>query len=168
MNKNISIKITFLLTAMFTASACNKPQEPDCIPAQKIVKIDTDMPTLKIQKRAVRHAKDADHCQVCVMSPKRFISCQRIWADHGENRDEIKVKATEKACKDAGYPYTCPKKAIMSVFCKGDPLPESAKNGGMALQKIHFMSKTRPKIDSDSSKTDSLKNASSAKSIPID
>ena len=126
-------------------SGCSKPEEPECIPApaKVVVKPDTDAPVLRIAKSEVKHAKGTDHCQVCVMSPARFISCQRIWADQGESRDEIKVKATEKACKDAGYPDTCPKKAIMSVYCKGDPLPEGALNGGLALQKIHFVEKNR-------------------------
>lgn len=151
-HKFVSKFSIYLLTGFIFSlnTGCKSEQKaPECPPLKPIIKRVGEKEIIKISAPKVEHKPDADNCQTCVQSKAHFISCQRVWGDNGESRDELKVKSTEKACKDAGYPNTCPKEAILSVYCKGDTLPDSAKNTGFALKKIHFTSKQRP-ADSDS------------------
>ena len=141
--KKIGVNIVLIIIFGMAFACSQKKEISDCPPVEPIVKKTSETVVMNIFPPKIKHKADADHCQVCVQSPSNFISCQRVWGDNGETRNHIKDKAIKKACKDAGFPNTCPKSAIQSIYCKNDSLTENATNGGMALQKIHLMSKQR-------------------------
>ncbi len=126
------------LLLSFFLWACGSESEPECTPPPP--KVVEETPFRLPRNDSV---KDGDHCQVCVKSQGGFISCQRVWQENkDETRDQLKVRATEKSCKDAGYPDTCPKEAILSMLCKGDPVPDGGRTATAKIQQI--MMKDRP------------------------
>ena len=126
-----------LLSILFCA--CGSEPEPECTPPPP--KEVVEETPFRLPRNNV--VKDGDHCQVCVKSKGGFISCQRVWQENkDETRDQLKVRATEKSCRDAGYPDTCPKEAILSMLCKGDPVPGGGRAATAKIQQI--MMKDRP------------------------
>lgn len=126
-------------TALALPSCSSEKKEPDCVPA-------ADAKPEKGQKVEVtpllvgnQDKKDNDWCRVCIMGPKGYASCQRVYGDtKAEPREPIRERARVKACVDAGFPAdACPTTAVIGIVCKGDPPPPNAGNPAAILQDMY-------------------------------
>jgi hypothetical protein len=127
--------------AALAAAACSSEKaQPDCVPApaskpaEKGAKYEmTPLGGLDAEK------KDNDWCRACVMGPKGYASCQRVYGDTPtEAREVIRVRARDKACADAGFPKdACPASATIGIVCKGDPPPPNAGDPAKILQGMY-------------------------------
>ncbi len=99
------------------------------------------------KKKPVNKAK-ADWCRACVMGPKGWASCMKVFAEkQDEARDRTKQRAKEKACIDSGYEKDqCPQKAVIALTCKGDPPPKGTTTPAKALQQLYYGSKGKVDI----------------------
>ena len=126
--------------ALVLPSCSSDKKEPDCVPAAG-AKTDGDgktyeMTPLLVDKEA---KKNNDWCRACIMGPKGYASCQRVYGDTPtEPRDVIRQRARTKACVDSGFPADgCPDKATIGITCKGDPPPPNAGDPAKALQDLY-------------------------------
>jgi hypothetical protein len=101
-----------------------KREEPECIPSGKVNVVEVEkipLPKGDLQK----YRNKLDQCHACVKAPAGFYSCQVAWQKRNETREELKKKAKELACEDAGYEKgKCPDEAVRLVQCKGDTPPK--------------------------------------------
>lgn len=135
-----------LIFFSLAASACrSQTASPEC---------DTVAPAPVAAPMARRPAPNADWCRACVMSPKGFASCQRVYAETTtEPREVVRQRSLDKACLDAGFGKgACPDQAIIAVGCKDDPPAPGTKNAGEALQQL-FMGAKSAQGSTDSSPT---------------
>lgn len=129
------------LVAALAAGGCSsKEKEPDCVPA--IGAPEAPKPGVVSRPLVVGDAADKknnDWCRACVMGPKGYASCQRVYGDTpDEPRDRIRERALKRACADSGYAgEACPAQAVIGQSCKGDPPPPGAMAPGDALQNLY-------------------------------
>lgn len=120
-----------------------------------------DTETSEPAKAVVPDKSESDWCHACVLGPKGYASCQKVYAvDERESRDSLRKRAKDRACTDAGYKEgECPAGAIGSLVCKGAALPKAMpSNEGVAqaFKQIleHAQSQGASPRDSDSSPKD--------------
>ncbi|MCU0663145.1 MAG: hypothetical protein MUC50_12575 [Myxococcota bacterium] len=130
--------LLYFLALLLLGGCHSQAEAPQCdtapapAPAVKTVPVPDKKP-----------APDADWCRVCVMGPKGFASCQRVYAQtKEESRDTVRQRSLDKACQDAGFSQgSCPKGAIIAEGCKGDPPKAGVKDAGQALQDLYLGTK---------------------------
>jgi hypothetical protein len=129
-----------LAAAALVLPACSsEKKEQDCVPAtgaKPEAGKKMEMTPLLVENQG---KKDNDWCRACIMGPKGYASCQRVYGDTPtEPRDGIRERARVKACVDSGFPKdACPASATIGIACKGDPPPPSAGNPGKILQDMY-------------------------------
>jgi hypothetical protein len=136
-----------LAVAAGLASCSSEKKEPDCVPAPAADTAKTEKYEMTRLNIDAVGKKDNDWCRACVMGPKRYASCQRVYGDTPtEPRDAIRERARIKACLDSGFPAgICPANATIGITCKGDPPPPGAGNPGKALQDMFNQLNPAPK-----------------------
>ena len=90
---------------------------------------------------------ESDWCHACVLGPKGYTSCQRVYAvDERESRDSLRKRSADRACKDAGFKEgECPASSIISMVCKGANLPKAMpKDDGIAKAFRQIIEKANP------------------------
>jgi len=125
--------LSALVPVWFGIAGCQaEPAAIECPPPPK------PKPVMEVTPLKIPHGADEDFCNACVKAPAGFVSCQRVYQlEKGEERQQIRSRAIEKACKDAGYPADkCPSVALVGVQCKGDSANPGGLTAGQALQVI--------------------------------
>ena len=131
--------IAAVAAALVLPACSSEKKEPDCVPAadtkaQAGKKYEvTPLLTENMGK------KDNDWCRACIMGPKAFASCQRVYGDtKTEPREKIRERARAKACVDSGFPAdACPVSATIGIVCKGDPPPANSGDPAKILQDMY-------------------------------
>jgi len=135
--------------ALALPSCSSEKKEPDCVPAEGAQPANAakyEMTPLNVENQ---DKKNNDWCRACVMGPKRFASCQRVYGDTPtEPREAIRERARIKACVDSGFPAgACPAGSTIGIACKGEPPPANAGNPADILQDMYKQMNPPPKQD---------------------
>lgn len=130
-----------VVAAALALPACSsEKKEPDCVPAAEPKRLaegqKIEMTPLQIDSA---EKEKLDWCRACIMGPKGYASCQRVYArTPTEPREEVRKRAREKACVDSGFPAdACPTTAEIGIVCKGDPPPPNSGDPAKALQNMY-------------------------------
>ncbi len=130
------LKFVFFGYFALVFACSSEKKEKECVdpppaPSKKV----TEMP---LPMKSTVDKSKADWCRACVMGPKGWASCMKVYAENeGETRDLLKNRARDKACVDSGYEKDkCPQQSVIALTCKGDAPPKGTTTPGKALQQL--------------------------------
>lgn len=129
-----------LAAAALALPACSsEKKEPDCVPAADAKPEAGKKYEVTPLVTGDKDKKDNDWCRACIMGPKGYASCQRVYGDTpAEPREKVRARARAKACVDSGFPAdACPETATIGIVCKGEPPPPNAGDPAKILQGMY-------------------------------